>query len=200
MSDSTFCTRSCPDASASYCLSCDRLVGLEGLHVIAVDLDEGSLVVTVESPPGPAGCRGCGVVATSHGRREHALVDVPAFGRPVHLVWRKRTWTCGEPSCEVRSSTEVDEDLALPRARLSTRARWWAIGQLRREHASVAGVARRLGVSWRTLWSSVAPLLAVMAADETRFEGVAALGVDEHVWHHVSVKERGPKELTGMST
>ncbi len=42
-----------------------------------------------------------------------------------------------------------------------------------------------------------------MAADETRFDGVTTLGVDEHVWHHVSTKPiedggRGPKELTGM--
>src|SRR5579875_109323 len=42
-----------------------------------------------------------------------------------------------------------------------------------------------------------------MAGDETRFAGVSALGVDEHVWHHVSTKPaedggRGPKELTGM--
>ena len=42
-----------------------------------------------------------------------------------------------------------------------------------------------------------------MAADETRFDGVRRLGVDEHVWHHVSALPvedggRGPKELTGM--
>jgi transposase len=42
-----------------------------------------------------------------------------------------------------------------------------------------------------------------MDADPARFEGVAILGVDEHVWHHVSTKPiedggRGPKELTGM--
>ena len=38
---------------------------------------------------------------------------------------------------------------------------------------------------------------------KSRFEGVSILGVDEHVWHHVSTKPvqdggRGPKELTGM--
>jgi len=108
-------------------------------------------------------------------------VDVPAFGRPVQLVWRKRTWTCGEPACGVWSFTEVHEEVALARARLSTRARWWALGQLRREHASVAGLARQLGVSWRTLWSSVAPLLAVLADDEARFDGVQTLGVDARV-------------------
>lgn len=53
------------------------------------------------------------------------------------------------------------------------------------------------------MWGSVKPLLEQMAADETRFENVTTLGVDEHVWHHVSTKPvedggRGPKELTGM--
>jgi transposase len=53
------------------------------------------------------------------------------------------------------------------------------------------------------VWRSIKPLLEAMAADETRFENVTTLGVDEHVWHHVSTKHiddggRGPKELTGM--
>jgi transposase len=90
-----------------------------------------------------------------------------------------------------------------PAALLTARACRWAIEQLRREHASVAGLARRLGTTWRTVWGSVKPLLARAAADESRFAGVARLGVDEHVWHHVSTKPveqggRGPKELTGM--
>jgi len=37
-----------------------------------------------------------------------------------------------------------------------------------------------------------------MDADPTRFEAVTILGVDEHIWHHVSIKVQGPKELTGM--
>jgi transposase len=42
-----------------------------------------------------------------------------------------------------------------------------------------------------------------MADDESRFDGVKRLGVDEHVWHHVSESPvedggRGPKQLTGM--
>jgi transposase len=78
--------------------------------------------------------------------------------------------------------------------------------QLRREHASVQrGGAAELGTS------------VVDGVDldpspcswprpprtQPRFEGVRILGVDEHVWHHVSTKPveaggRGPKELTGM--
>ena len=65
------------------------------------------------------------------------------------------------------------------------------------------GLARQLGTTWRTVWKAIRPLLQAMADDESRFDGVSCLGVDEHVWHHVSTKPvadggRGPKELTGM--
>ncbi len=161
------------------------------------------LRVQVESPGRVEGCRVCGVVMQSRGRREVRLIDTPCFGRPVELVWRKRTWRCAEASCPSGAFTEQDDGVARPRALLSTRACWWAIGQLRREHASVLGLARQLGTTWRTVWRAIAPLLEQMADDESRFGGVTALGVDEHVWHHVCTKPiadggRGPKELTGM--
>jgi transposase len=145
-------------------------VGLDGFHVVRVGEHRGRVRVVVESAPEQEGCRGCGVIAHSHGRREVRLVDVPCFGRPVELVWRKRTWRCAEEKCAVRSFTEQHEDVAGPRALLTTRACWWAINQLRREHASVAGVARQLGTTWRTVWCSIKPLLEAMAADPTRFE------------------------------
>jgi len=193
MADVT-CACCCP---GSYCDRCDLLVGLDGLRVVSVE-QRGRLRVVVESPPGPMGCARCGVVAVSHGRREQLLIDAPSFGRPVRVVWRKRTWSCPESGCPVGVFTERWDTVAPPRALFTTRARWWAVGQLRREHASVSGLARQLGTSWRTVWRAVRPLLEAMAADETRFAGVRALGVDEHIWHHVSVKARGPKELTGM--
>ena len=186
-----------------YCDRCDLLVGLEGFHVIDVTEHAGVVRVVVETPAEPTGCRSCGVIAHSHGRRDVRLIDVPCFGRPVRLVWRKRTWRCAEEKCPARSFTEQHEDLAGPRALLTTRACWWAINQLRREHASVAGLARQFGTTWRTVWRSIQPLLEQMAADPARFADVTTLGVDEHIWHHVSTKPvedggRGPKELTGM--
>ncbi len=182
----------------AYCDNCDALVGLVGLHVIEVDHVADRLTVTVESERHLMGCHECGVVAVSHGRRLVELIDAPCFGRPVRVRWRKRTWECLEPTCPVAVFTEQDKEVARPRALLTVRACWWAIGQLRREHASVSGLARQLGTTWRTVWRSIKPLLMAMAADPSRFTGVTILGVDEHIWHHVSVKERGPKELTGM--
>ena len=54
-----------------------------------------------------------------------------------------------------------------------------ALGQMRRENASVAGLARQLGTTWRTVWRAVKPLLEAMAADPSRFDDVTTLGVDD---------------------
>ena len=112
----------------------------------------------------------------------------------------KRTWRCAEPMCAAEVFTEQHDALARPRALLTARACRWAINQLRREHASVQGLARQLGTAWCTVWRSIPPLLEALAGDESRFDGVTTLGVDEHVWHHTSTRPehqggRGPKEL-----
>lgn len=197
MSEPTGCAGGCPRTD-TYCDRCDLLVGLPGLRVIKVHTENRRLLVTVESPPAEQGCRSCGVIAASHGRRTVRLVDAPCFGRPVRVVWRKRTWECAEPGCPVGVFTEQHDDVARPRALLTRRACWWAIRQLRFEHASVLGLARQLGTTWRTLWRSIQPLLQEMADDPDRFDDVTSLGVDEHIWHHVDERRRGPKALTGM--
>ncbi len=94
MSEPTACTAARCHHDSVYCSRCDLLVGLDGLHVLGVERhdDAGVLGVVVESPPVPMGCRSCGVVAHSHGRRDVTLVDAPCFDRPVRLVRRKRTW------------------------------------------------------------------------------------------------------------
>lgn len=60
------------------------------------------------------------------------------------------------------------------------------------------GLARQLGTSWKTVWRAIEPELVKLAEDESRFENVTTLGVDEHIWHHTDPRKRGPKELTGM--
>lgn len=200
MNQPTLCCR----AGDDYCGRCDLLVGLDGMHVLAVDVDRSNrLVVTIESAHEPVGCAGCAVIASGHGRIEVALIDAPAMGRPMRIVWRKRRWICREPDCQVGTFVEQNEQVAAPRAKLTARACRWAIEQIRRENASVNGLRRQLGIGWRTAWEAIKPLLQAADSDPSRFEGVSTLGVDEHIWHHVSTRPieaggRGPKELTGM--
>lgn len=195
---------SCRCVGGVYCQRCDLLVGLPGLHVTGVDRDDRRLRVQVESsPPAVMGCPTCGVVAHAHGRQSVGLIDAPCFGSPVQVVWRKRRWLCPEPSCPTGTFLEQDPGIGGRRALLTTRAVGWAVGQMRRENASVQGLARQLGCAWKTLWRAIRPVLEAAAADESRFAGVTSLGVDEHIWHHVSTRPLeqgglGPKEFTGM--
>ena len=78
---------SCCPVPGGYCDRCDLLVDLPGLHVIAVEREDGgTLLVTVESAPAPMGCPVCGVVAHAHGRTLVRLVDAAAMGRPVPIL------------------------------------------------------------------------------------------------------------------
>ncbi|MFC5318251.1 ISL3 family transposase [Brachybacterium alimentarium] len=187
----------CP-AALDRCDRCDLLLDFPGLHLVAVSKARAGLVLEVESCDPVTGCPGCGVIATGHGRIVVEVLDAPWAGRPVRIRWRKRRWVCLEDVCEVATFLEQDPEVCAPRGLLSTRAIRWAIGQLRREGATIQGLARQLGTTWNTLWSQVQPVLTRAAEDPSRFEGVQVLGVDEHIWHHRDPRRRGPKALTGM--
>jgi transposase len=181
------------------CPRCDVLLGLDGVHVECVERGPTLLTVTVSTPRELMGCPACGVVAVGRGRRVRELHDVPGTV-PVVVRWRQRTWRCPEVGCPVGLFVEQHPQLVLPRGSLTCRAVTWAIGQLRYEHGTIEGLSRRLGTTWKTLWRAVEPRLVALAGDESRLEGVATLGVDEHVWHHTPHKAaaKGPTMLTGM--
>jgi len=181
------------------CPRCDVLLGLDGVHVEHVERGPTVLTVTVSTPWQLMGCPRCGVVALGRGRRVRRLHDVPG-DLPVTIRWRQRTWRCPDPGCPVGVFVEQHPALVAPRGSLTGRTVSWAIGQLRHEHATIQGLARQLGTSWKTVWRAVRPRLVDLAGDESRLAGVATLGVDEHVWHHTPHKAaiKGPTMLTGM--
>jgi transposase len=147
MPDLTSCCR----VHGGYCQRCDVLVGLPGLHVTGIERNDTGLRVQVESGPAAVmGCPVCGVVAYAHGRQTVELIDAPCFTSPVRLSWRKRRWRCPEPMCSVTSFMEQDPQVAPARGLLTRRATAWAIGQMRSQNASVQGLARQLGCSWKT--------------------------------------------------
>src|SRR4051812_698707 len=105
---------------------CELLVGLPDVNVLSVqDHDDAPLVVAVESRLEQGWCKTCGGRAALKDRPVVALVNLPCFGRPTKLLWRKHRWHCRERACPAGSWTITDERIAPPRAALTDRAARW---------------------------------------------------------------------------
>ena len=159
---------------------CEKLVGLGDVDLVGInDTGEGTpLRVVIRSrKPRPA-CEGCGGLVWSKGYRTAVSVDLPAFGRPVRLRWRKRRWTCPNPDCAQKSFVEQDPTISPPRALLTTRAARWATIQVGRRGRPVEEVAEELGCDWHTVNREVARWgEALLEADTDRYGAVEAVGV-----------------------
>ena len=159
----------------------ELLVGLGDVDVLGVvDGDRsGLLVVYVRTCHRPV-CPGCGARVRSKGVRPQTLVDLPAFGRPARLVWRKRRWRCGAADCVTGSFTETNDEIAPSRSALTTRAGRWATRAVGRDGRAVTDVATELGCGWHTVNDAVLAWgEALLAADTDRVGSVEALGLDE---------------------
>jgi len=83
---------------------------------------------------------------------------------------------------------------AQPRAKLSRRGLRWALEGIVLAHLTVARVAEGLAVAWDTANDAVlAEGKRALIEDPGRFDGVTAIGVDEHVWRHT---RKGDKYVT----
>jgi transposase len=158
--------------------SASRLLGLEGFEVLAMEVASSEWRLVVQTTVELVGCPGCGVRAQAHGRRTVRVRDLPAGGRPVVLLWRKRIWRCREPACGVRTWTERTAAIR-PRAVLTERARAEACQRVGKDAHAVAAVARDLGVGWATIMRAVHEHGTSLVDDPTRLDGVTALGLDE---------------------
>ena len=158
--------------------SASRLLGLDSFEVLTAQVVGGEWQLKVQTTFTLVGCIGCGVRAELHGRRTVRVRDLPAGGRPVVLLWRKRIWRCREPACGVRTWTERTAAIG-PRMVLTERARAEACRRVGKDAHAVAAVARDLGVGWGTIMRAVADHGRPLVEDPGRLDGVAALGLDE---------------------
>ncbi len=160
---------------------CEKLVGLGDVDVVGVDdAGGGPLRVVIRSRKARPCCGACGGRVWSKGYRTAVLVDLPAFGRPVRLRWRKRRWTCPNTDCEIRSFVEQDATIGPARALLTSRAARWATTQVGKYGRSAKEVAEELGCDWHTVNDEAARWgEALLEADKDRVGKVEAVGIDE---------------------
>ena len=161
---------------------CEKLVGLGEVDLVGInDSGEGApLGVVIGSRKARPVCVACGGSVWSKGYRSVVLVDLPAFGRPVRLRWRKRRWTCPNPDCEIRSFIEQDPTIGPQRALLTSRAARWVTIQVGGRGRSVDEVAAELGCGWHTVNNEVGRWgEALLGADTDRIGEVQAVGIDK---------------------
>ena len=160
---------------------CALLVGLPDVTVIGVGDWPGWLRIVVEAPGERPGCC-CGGIVHRHGVREIEFVDLPVFGRPARLVWRKQRWrctTCGRCWCD--ENTEI----GAARCALTTRAARWSTLQVGRNGRAVSDVARDLGCNWHTVMDAVVVIGEQLVDHPDRIGTVTALGFDETLFARV---------------
>jgi transposase len=160
---------------------CELLVGLPEVNVLAVDdRADGPVAVHIESRFDRVWCPMCGVRAGVKERPVVELVDLPCFGRPARLAWRKHRLSCPEALCPMGSWTHVDERIAAPKMVMTTRAARWATVQVGRHGRAVSDVAAELDCDWHTVNDAVVAYgEALLAADADRVGAASALGLDE---------------------
>ena len=157
------------------------MLGLPGFRVLEAQQQEVELVLVVETTPVLTGCPECGVVASGHDRMRVAYRDLPAFGRPVRLVWVKRRFRCEEELCEASTWTETSPFLA-SRCLLTRRAGLECCLQVGANARPVSQLARELGVAWHTVMDAVREYGQPLIDEPGRVGEVRALGVDETKW------------------
>ena len=166
-----------PDVT-SFC----RLDGL-GLVVTGQVLEPAGAVLECRVAKPDNRCGRCGAQGRVRDSVVRRLAHEPFGWRPTTLFVRLCRYRCDGCRHVWR------EDLtaaAEPKAKLSRGALRWALEALVVGHLTVARIAEALAVSWNTANDAVLEEgRRVLISDPARFEGVKALGVDEHVWEPV---------------
>jgi len=167
-----------------------RLDGL-GLEVLGQRLEPDRAVLACRVVEPDRWCHDCGGEGLARDSVVRRLAHEPLGWRPTMLEVVVRRYRCRECGHVWRQDMTA---AAQPRAKLSRGGLRWALTGIVVQHLSVARVAEGLGVAWDTANNAVlGEGKRVLINDPTRFDGVAVIGVDEHVWRHT---RKGDKYVT----
>jgi len=162
-----------------------------GLEVLGQRLEPDRAVLACRVVEPDQWCHRCGCEGAPRDTVTRRLAHEPLGWRPTVLEVTVRRYRCTGCGHVWRQDTMK---AAEPRAKLSRRGLRWALEGIVCQHLTAARVAEGLAVSWNTANDAVlAEGKRVLIDDPGRFDGVTAIGVDEHVWRHT---RRGDKYVT----
>ena len=125
----------------------EKLLGLQGLNITKIEENEKSILIYAEMERKEHTCICCGTATdTVHDYREQVIKDIPAFGKLVSIILRKRRYRCKH--CGKRF---FETNLFLPKYhRMTNRLCAFVIDKLRDER-SFTSVAREVNLSVSTV-------------------------------------------------
>ncbi len=155
------------------------LVGLKDVRVIHYERRGADVELLVEQVVGEVRCPTCRGRAQVKERPVVHYVDLPVYGTPMSLAWKKHRMRCPDSRCPKRSWVLSDHRIAAKHCLLTTRAAKWATVQVGTGR-TVKEVAGELACDWHTVNDAVTTYgKALLEADRKRMNKTTAIGLDE---------------------
>ena len=155
------------------------LVGLKDVRVLAYVRRGPDVELMIEQVVEQVRCPVCGEQARVKERPVVHYVDLPVYGTPMSLAWKKHRMRCVNRACAKRTWVLSDHRIAAKQCLLTTRAAKWATRQVGGGR-TVSEVADELACDWHTVNDAVCTYgEALLAADRKRMNRTSAIGLDE---------------------
>ena len=164
------------------------LVGLKDVAVVCLERRGPEVELMIEQVIGDVVCPTCAHRAQAKERPVVHYVDLPVYGVPMSLAWKKHRMRCVNPACPKRTWVLADHRIAAKHCLLTTRAAKWATVQVGGGR-TVSEVAAELACDWHTVNDAVCTYgEALLAADRKRLNQTTAIGLDETSFVKLSTK------------
>ena len=155
------------------------LVGLKDVRVLHYERRGPDVELMIEQVTGDVRCPSCSGRAQVKERPVVRYIDLPVYGTPMRLAWRKHRMRCSDDNCPRRSWVLSDHRIAAKNCLLTTRAAKWATVQVGGGR-TVSEVAAELDCDWHTVNDAVTTYgQALLEADRKRLNRTTAIGLDE---------------------
>ena len=154
-------------------------MGLKDVRVLHYERRGPDVELMIEQMTEDVRCPGCGGRAQVKERPVVRYTDLPVYGSPMRLAWRKHRMRCPNATCPRRSWVLTDHRIAAKHCLLTTRAAKWATVQVGGGR-TVSEVATELACDWHTVNDAVTTYgKALLEADRKRLNRTTAIGLDE---------------------